>query len=89
MLGVHYFGCLWIWIGEKYLMHDTSTPWLIRNPELGGESMYSFVFYWVFTLITTVGYGDFVGGTTAEYLVSLLMELTGFIVFSILNTLME
>jgi hypothetical protein len=51
--------------------------------------MYSFVVYWVFTIITTVGYGDFFGNTTAEYLVSLLIELTGFIVFSILNMLME
>jgi hypothetical protein len=70
-------------------MHDTSTPWLIRDPKLQGQNMYSFVVYWVFSLITTVGYGDFVGGTTAEYLVSLLIELTGFIVFSILNMLME
>jgi hypothetical protein len=51
--------------------------------------MYFFVVYWVFSVITTVGYGEFVGGATAEYLVSLLIELTGFIVFSILSMLME
>ena len=51
--------------------------------------MYFFVVYWVFSIITTVGYGEFVGGATAEYLVSLLIELTGFIVFSILSMLME
>lgn len=88
-MGVHYIVCLWIWIGDKYLMHDISTPWLVRNPELQGVSMYFFVVYWVFSIITTVGYGEFVGGTTAEYLVSLQIELTGFIVFSILNMLME
>lgn len=89
LLGVHYIVCLWIWIGDKYLMHDLSNPWMIQNPGLDGQSMYFFVAYWVFTIITTVGYGDFVGNTTAEYLVSLIIELTGLIVFSILNILME
>ena len=70
-------------------MNDNSTPWLVKNPQLQGGSMYFFVVYWVFSIITTVGYGEFVGGTTAEYLVSLLIELTGFIVFSILSMLME
>jgi len=47
--------------------------------------LYIFVFYWVFTLLGTVGYGDFSGSTTAEYLVSLLMEFSGIIVFTILT----
>jgi hypothetical protein len=47
--------------------------------------LYIFVFYWVFTLIGTVGYGDFTGGTTGEYLVSIAMEYTGIIVFTILT----
>ena len=26
--------------------------------------------YWIFTLVTTVGYGDFTGGTKGEYLIT-------------------
>ena len=86
IVAAHYFICLWIWVGTKHLMHDPNVPWLIDHPELGsGGKLYIFVFYWVFTLLATVGYGDFTGGTTSEYLVSIAMEYTGIIVFTILT----
>jgi len=47
------------------------------------------VIYWVFEVITTVGYGDFAGGTTAEFLVSLLIEFSGLIVFTVLTLLVD
>jgi hypothetical protein len=36
-----------------------------------------------------VGYGDFVGGTTAEYLVSIAIEFGGFIVFAVFTLLVN
>jgi hypothetical protein len=40
-------------------------------------------------VITTCGYGDFVAGTSAEYLVSIVLEFGGLIVFSLLGELVE
>ena len=67
-------------------MDDPNEPWLLKHPGLGsGGRLYIFVFYWVFTLLATVGYGDFTGSNTAEYLVSIVLEFSGIIVFTILT----
>ena len=67
-------------------MDDPNEPWLLKHPGLGsGGKLYIFVFYWVFTLLATVGYGDFTGSNTAEYLVSIVLEFSGIIVFTILT----
>ncbi len=34
LIGVHYLICLFIWIGDKHLMNDPGTPWLLKYPEL-------------------------------------------------------
>jgi hypothetical protein len=90
LIGAHYLICLWIWIGTKQLMHDTNVPWLIKNPSLGsGSNLYIFVFYWIFTIFTTVGYGDFTGGTTGEYLVTIAIEFAAIICFTVLTLLVN
>ncbi len=89
LIGVHYLICLWILIGSKYLMSDSNVPWLLKTPDLGTGDAYIFVFYWIFTIITTVGYGDFVGGTTAEYLVTIVIEFAGLVVFTVLTLLVN
>jgi hypothetical protein len=38
----------------------------------------------MFEVVTTVGYGDFSGGTKIEYLISLYLEYFGLILFSII-----
>lgn len=43
-----------------------------------------FSLYYVFEVITTVGYGDFAGHTTHEYLFLMCTEFIGLIVFSFL-----
>jgi hypothetical protein len=50
---------------------------------------YILIFYWLFTILATVGYGDFTGGTTAEYLVTIAIEFMGIIVFAFLVFLMN
>lgn len=90
LVGAHYLICLWIWIGTRFLFKDSNEPWLISNPELGsGKNLYIFVFYWIFTVITTVGYGDFTGGTTGEYLVTIFIEFVGMICFTVLALLVN
>ena len=44
--------------------------------------LYVFSIYWVCTVITTVGYGDYSGGTTLEYEYTMCLEFFGLIVFA-------
>jgi hypothetical protein len=36
------------------------------------HTKFIFAFYWIFEVITTVGYGDYIGATQLEYLFSIL-----------------
>ncbi len=47
--------------------------------------LYVFSTYWVCTVISTVGYGDYSGGTSLEYLYTLFLESSGILVFSVLQ----
>ena len=83
---VHFAVCLWIYIGDKYLFGDVHMPWRIANPEFLEYSdfqLYVFSVYWILVCITTVGYGDYSGGTVAEYCCSILFEFVGLLIFSI------
>ena len=48
------------------------------------DQLYIFSTYWVCTIITTVGYGDYYGGTTIELEATLFLELFGIVVFTLL-----
>ena len=48
-----------------------------------------FLFYWVIQVITTAGYGDFSGGNTVEYITSLFIMFSGFLVFGVLSLLVS
>ena len=87
---LHYLSCLWIYVGSKSFLEyeEGYLPWQYANADFDGYNnyqIYVFSTYWVFTVITTVGYGDYTPGTTTEYLVVLFMELGGIAVFSMLQ----
>mmetsp|Transcript_35460 Transcript_35460/g.46675 ORF Transcript_35460/g.46675 Transcript_35460/m.46675 type:complete len:213 (+) Transcript_35460:2-640(+) len=44
-----------------------------------------FADYWVCTVITTVGYGDYTGGTSLEYVFTFGIEFFGFVIFAALQ----
>jgi hypothetical protein len=48
-------------------------------------TIYVSAFYFILTTITTVGYGDISGGTTNEYLYSMIVEFVGLTFFSFLT----
>jgi hypothetical protein len=46
-----------------------------------------FGLYWILEVITTVGYGDYTGGTKVEYLISIILEIFGVMCFSLLMSI--
>lgn len=48
------------------------------------HTQYIFAFYWIFEVITTVGYGDYSGSTSQEYIFSIALEFMGLTFFSFL-----
>lgn len=44
-----------------------------------------FADYWVCTVVTTVGYGDYSGGTSIEYVFTFAIEFFGFVIFAALQ----
>ena len=98
----HFAACIWIQAGQadKYLPKEEQQSWLYVNdfdsfddndtsPLKNNVAMYIFSYYWCFTVMTTVGYGDYSGGTTREYLLSLLLEFVGFCYNAILISIMS
>ena len=65
---------------------DCIQSWVFANDFDGKlkHTQYIFAFYWIFEVITTVGYGDFSGATTDEYIFSIILEFMGLTFFSFL-----
>jgi hypothetical protein len=96
----HLCGCVWIYLGGQYdckinpdeiwdennVRDNCVTSWIYANDfELKSyHTQYIFAFYWIFEVITTVGYGDYSGGTNQEYLFSIALEFIGLTFFSFL-----
>ena len=60
--------------------------WIYANHfEVNQEpTQYIFAFYWIFEVITTVGYGDYFGRTWQEHIFSIALEFLGLTFFSFL-----
>ena len=52
---------------------------------MGEVELMIFSDYWVCTVITTVGYGDYSGGTSIEYSFTMAIEFFGFVIFASLQ----
>lgn len=90
----HLNACLWLYIGNQSPcigdgIIDTSgciKSWRYANGFYNKpiHTQYIFAFYWIFEVITTVGYGDFTGKTSLEYIFSIILEFLGLTFFSFL-----
>ena len=83
----HVFACLWVYLGRLdncVGQTDCTKSWIFANSfnpdEI--ETLYVFSFYWIFEVLTTVGYGDYSGATKIEYLFSIIIQFVGLTVFS-------
>ena len=90
MILLHYLGCLWIFVGSEYFIgfEKDAIPWTLDNDDFKDMTHLQLVIYatyWVCTVVTTVGYGDYTGGTTLEYAFSFAIEFCGFVIFAVLQ----
>jgi len=94
LLLTHIMAIVWIWIGT--LDEDSwvdsfvnAQKEIFNNDSLTrfdfAMEIYINAFYFILTTITTVGYGDISGSTTAEYLFSMCVEFIGLTFFSFLT----
>lgn len=91
MVLLHYLAILWIYIGSHHFdnYEPPYLPWTQANEEFQSYNnlrLYIFSIYWVCEVITTVGYGDYSGGTTLELLYSICLEFFGLLVFANMQT---
>ena len=90
----HIAACMWIALGtadngwltqlKTYDLDDGGDP----NFNLyGPEEVYVFSMDWVFTVLTTVGYGDYAGLNSTEFVFSIGLEFCGLTFFALLTGL--
>ena len=87
---LHYLGCLWIFVGSDYFVdfEEGAVPWTLNDDDFKDMSHTDLIIYstyWVCTVITCVGYGDYYGSTTLEYIYSFMIEFCGFVIFAVLQ----
>lgn len=87
----HLMACVWLYLGNDESCADVTTgtctkSWVFENDfdTKPKHTKYIFAFYWIFEVITTVGYGDYSGQTTKEYIFSIALEFLGLTFFSFL-----
>ena len=84
ILGTHILACMWIKIGisggAKGWIESNAPDFSVTKP----WDLWVFSFYWILETVTTVGYGDYAGTNTDEYLFSMGLEFVGLSFFSFL-----
>jgi len=88
----HLMACIWLKLGMLKECADASSDegctqsWVYAEKfdEKPIATRYIFAFYWIFEVITTVGYGDYAGKTSEEYIFSIGLEFLGLTFFSFL-----
>lgn len=83
--------CIWLIFGmfedcKLETDSDCKQSWVYANEfdQKPIKTRYIFSFYWIFEVITTVGYGDYSGSTSSEYIFSIGLEFLGLTFFSFL-----
>lgn len=92
----HVMACIWLYLGKLHPCIETSgiakpasdctLSWVYKCgfDDKPNHTQYIFAFYWIFEVITTVGYGDYAGSTPDEYIFSIALEFMGLTFFSFL-----
>ena len=79
----------WVYVNDLYGADTDPITQESVGRSKSNTALYAFALYWVFTTLTTVGYGDYAGGNTKEYLVTLGFEFLGFCYNAVLISVMS
>lgn len=79
----HFFGCMWIFVGNT-LDDDDGVNWIYLNnfEKQNVPALYSTSAYFTMQTLATVGYGDIQIGTSNERILCILLQFIGVIFFS-------
>ena len=82
---LHISSCLFVFLSE--FDGDTDNIWRYSEPYLyyGTFDLYVTSIYYVVTTMSTVGYGDISGGTSAERIFCILLMITGVLSFNLIS----
>ena len=82
----HFLACMWIILGGRD--PEGESTWLFANGMPPKDEkpfqIWATAFYWVFEVLSTVGYGDFGYGSTVEYWFTIMLEFMGVIFNAVL-----
>lgn len=93
-----YISCVWFYLGTMQDVYEGkgsdgveaySQGWIyaLLSDNVGKENMtlttkYITSIYWVYTTLSTLGYGDYYAGTTYEYLFTMAVQFMGVFLFA-------
>lgn len=82
VIGVHVAGCFWFLLAK--LEGLTPDTWVVKSRLANSDNfvLYLNSIYWVFTTVTTVGFGDIVPGTSLEMVCAMLVMGFGIAFYS-------
>jgi len=87
--------CSWLYVGDPQYrapgypkaqtwIHHPTDGLLAEHDNADANTKYITSIYWVVTTLTTVGYGDYKGFTTTEYVFTMVVEFIGILFFSVI-----
>lgn len=85
---LHYLAVAWLFVGSEYFIDSEpgAVPWTLTEDfaDYSNYRLYIFSVYWTSTIVTTVGYGDYSGSNSVEYMFTIMLEFLGMVVFATL-----
>ena len=77
-LTIHTLACVWVWIGRD----GEEDGWIaiktgLLSNDMSNFDVYIAAIYWVMSTFTTVGYGDFSGNSSQEYIFQMITIFIG------------
>ena len=84
----HIASCGWIYLGT--MQDGWLSSFVVNDAQFKTYEpyqVYIFTNYWVFTVLTTVGYGDYAGTNTDEFIYSICLQIVGLSFFALLTGL--
>jgi len=78
----------WAYVNDFDKMDDITKDDGVNDRLKSDGAMYIFALYWIFETFTTVGYGDYAGNMSREFIVTMFFQFIGFCFNAILISTM-